>query len=91
MAVCARWRGRSGRCCWSRGGSFAIIQFVTANFIDYSLTDVLASLGSLAITLGFLKLWRPAPSILNLPSQTPSDETVKVEQTLRPGTVGSPG
>jgi lactate permease len=43
------------------GGSFAICQFVTANFIDYSLTDVLASLGSLIITLGFLKLWRPAP------------------------------
>ena len=42
------------------GGSFAILQFVTANFIDYSLTDVLASLGSLAVTLGFLKLWQPA-------------------------------
>ena len=43
------------------GGSFAICQFVTANYIDYSLTDVLASLGSLVVTLGFLKLWRPAP------------------------------
>ena len=43
------------------GGSFAICQFVTANYIDYSLTDVLASLGSLIITLGFLRLWRPAP------------------------------
>ena len=44
------------------GGSFAICQFVTANYIDYSLTDVLASLGSLVVTLGFLKLWRPAPN-----------------------------
>ena len=43
------------------GGSFAICQFVTANYIDYSLTDVLASLGSLVVTLGFLKLWQPAP------------------------------
>jgi lactate permease len=37
------------------------LQFVTSNYIDYSLTDVFASLGSLIVTLGFLKLWRPAP------------------------------
>jgi lactate permease len=43
------------------GASFATLQFVTANFIDYSLTDVFASLGSLIVTLGFLKFWRPAP------------------------------
>ncbi|HVJ50913.1 MAG TPA: L-lactate permease [Aliidongia sp.] len=43
------------------GGSFAISQFVTSNFIDYTLTDVLASMGSLIITLLFLQVWRPAP------------------------------
>ncbi len=43
------------------GGSFALSQFVTANYIDYTLTDVLASLGSLVVTLGFLRVWRPAP------------------------------
>ena len=43
------------------GGSFAISQFVTSNFIDYSLTDVLASTGSLIATLAFLMVWRPAP------------------------------
>ena len=43
------------------GGAFALTQFVTANFIDYRLTDVLASLGSLAVTLLFLRVWRPAP------------------------------
>ena len=40
------------------GGSFAISQFVASNFIDYSLTDVLASLGSLAVTLAFLQVWK---------------------------------
>jgi lactate permease len=56
---------RSVRAIWPAllvaGGSFALLQFVTSNYIDYSLTDVFASLGSLIVTLGFLKLWRPAP------------------------------
>ena len=56
---------RSVRALWPAllvaGGSFAISQFVTSNFIDYSLTDVLASMGSLLVTLGFLMVWRPAP------------------------------
>ncbi len=43
------------------GGSFAVAQFVTANFVDYQLTDVLSSLGSLAATLLFLRVWRPQP------------------------------
>jgi lactate permease len=43
------------------GGSFALCQFAASNYIDYSLTDVLASLGSLIATLGFLMIWRPAP------------------------------
>ncbi len=43
------------------GFSFAGMQFITSNFINYSLTDVLASLGSLLITILFLQVWRPAP------------------------------
>ncbi len=56
---------RSLRALWPvllvAGGSFALTQFVTANFIDYTLTDVLSSLGSLIVTLLFLQVWRPAP------------------------------
>jgi lactate permease len=43
------------------GASFAAGQFVTSNYIDYTLTDVLSSLFSLLATLGFLGVWRPAP------------------------------
>ncbi|MDE8349126.1 MAG: L-lactate permease [Acidocella sp.] len=43
------------------GGSFAFMQFVTSNFINYALTDVLASLGSLIITVIFLQFWKPKP------------------------------
>jgi lactate permease len=43
------------------GGSFAISQFVASNLLDYSLTDVLSSLGSLIVTLAFLLIWKPKP------------------------------
>ncbi len=41
------------------GGSFALAQFVTSNYLGYQLTDVLASLTSLIITIVFLKIWTP--------------------------------
>ncbi|TCW81466.1 lactate permease [Burkholderia sp. SRS-46] len=43
------------------GGSFAIAQFVTSNFLGYQLTDVLSSLTSLIVTIGFLQMWKPQP------------------------------
>jgi lactate permease len=56
---------RSIRALWPvllvAGGSFALSQFVASNLLDYALTDVLASLGSLVATLAFLRFWRPAP------------------------------
>jgi lactate permease len=56
---------RSVRALWPvllvAGASFALSQFVASNYLDYSLTDVLASLGSLVVTLLFLQVWRPAP------------------------------
>jgi lactate permease len=56
---------RSVRALWPlllvAGLSFAATQFVSANLIDYQLTDVLSSLVSLIVTVAFLKVWRPAP------------------------------
>jgi lactate permease len=56
---------RSVRALWPvllvAGGSFAIAQFVSSNYINYTLTDVLSSLSSLLVTLAFVKVWRPAP------------------------------
>jgi len=43
------------------GGSFALTQFATSNYISYQLTDVLASLVSLIVTVVFLKTWKPEP------------------------------
>jgi lactate permease len=56
---------RSVRALWPlllvAGGSFGICQFLASNYIDYTLTDVLASLGSLAATFILLRFWTPAP------------------------------
>src|SRR5271155_3097775 len=56
---------RSLRALWPvllvAGGSFALCQFISSNYINYALTDVLASLGSLIVTLLFLQVWKPAP------------------------------
>jgi lactate permease len=55
---------RSVRALWPvllvAGGSFAVAQFVSSNYLDYSLTDVLSSLTSLVVTLLFLRVWTPA-------------------------------
>jgi lactate permease len=63
MVLYGGWR--SVRALWPvllvAGGSFGISQFITSNYLDYTLTDVLSSLGSLIVTLLFLKCWRPAP------------------------------
>ncbi len=56
---------RSIRALWPllliAGGSFALIQFGVSNYLNYRLTDVFASLGSLIVTVLFLRVWTPAP------------------------------
>jgi lactate permease len=62
MALYGGWR--SVRALWPMlavaGVSFGVAQFAASNYLDYTLTDVFAALGSLAITLLFLRFWRPA-------------------------------
>jgi lactate permease len=54
---------RSVRAIWPvllvSGVSFAAGQFVSSNYLDYALTDVLSSLTSLIVTLLFLLRWKP--------------------------------
>jgi lactate permease len=62
MALYGGWR--SIRALWPMllvaGLSFGIAQFSASNYLDYTLTDVFAALGSLAVTLLFLQFWKPA-------------------------------
>jgi lactate permease len=63
MAIYGGWR--SIRSLWPMllvsGMSFGLAQFAASNYLDYTLTDVFAALVSLAATLLFLQVWRPAP------------------------------
>jgi lactate permease len=78
MALYGGWR--SIRALWPvllvAGVSFGLAQFATSNYLDYTLTDVFAALGSLAVTLLFLQFWRPAAdpefTIAHSPSETPA-------------------
>jgi lactate permease len=54
---------RSVRALWPvltvAGSSFGLAQFAASNYLDYTLTDVLAALASLLATVSFLKVWHP--------------------------------
>ncbi|MGE0284067.1 MAG: L-lactate permease [Rhodospirillaceae bacterium] len=55
------------------GASFGLAQFVTSNYIDYALTDVLAAMGSLIVTVAFIKVWKtPVDPAYALASPAPS-------------------
>jgi lactate permease len=58
----AGWRGVRG--VWPAlvvcGGSFALVQFLVANFVGPSLVDVAGGLASLAALALFVRVWRPA-------------------------------
>ena len=78
---------RSIRALWPMllvaGASFAAAQFVSANYLDYSLTDVLAALTSLIVTLAFLKVWSPKPDAAyaidrNIPAGAPAPHAATV-------------
>jgi lactate permease len=53
------------------GISFGIAQFATANYISIPLTDIVASLVSIAATLLFLRVWRPAERYVEAPETEP--------------------
>ena len=85
---------RSVRALWPvllvAGGSFAAGQFVSSNYLDYALTDVLSSLTALVATLAFLRVWSPAASpefTMNLPSLATRGVGAEVVQARTAATV----
>jgi lactate permease len=61
VAVMSGWRGVVG--CWPAiavcGGTFALLQFVMANFHGPALVDVVGGLGSLIVLALMLRFWQP--------------------------------
>jgi lactate permease len=84
MALYGGWR--SIRALWPMllvaGLSFGLAQFGASNYLDYTLTDVFAALGSLAVTLLFLQVWRPAEDAEFTISRTPHEASVAVSRPV---------
>lgn len=71
--IMSGWRGVRG--VWPAllisGGSFALLQFILANYIGPTLVDVGAGLTSLILLAVFLRYWQPA-QIWQFPDQSPA-------------------
>src|SRR5712672_1279232 len=84
MALYGGWR--SIRALWPMllvaGLSFGLAQFGASNYLDYTLTDVFAALGSLTVTLLFLQVWRPAEDAEFTISRTPHETSVAVPRPV---------
>jgi lactate permease len=84
MALYGGWR--SVRTLWPMlliaGASFAVAQFVAANFINYTLADVLAALTSLIATLLFARVWRLPPDPVY---------SIEAERAARPSATAAMG
>lgn len=59
--VMSGWRGVVG--CWPAlivcGGTFAVLQFVTSNYLGPALVDVIGGLGALIVLAIMLRFWQP--------------------------------
>jgi lactate permease len=80
VAVMSGWRGVVG--CWPAiavcGGSFALLQFLTANYHGPTLVDVVGGLGSLVSLAVMLRFWQPK-EIWRFPDEPPHAEMVADE------------
>jgi lactate permease len=97
VATMSGWRGVVG--CWPAilvcGGSFAALQFLTANFQGPTLVDVIGGLGSLVCLTLFLRIWRPReiwrfadePAATTSKAATSSDAAASDEEPLDAGRV----
>jgi lactate permease len=84
IALYGGWR--SIRALWPMllvaGASFGLVQFAASNFLDYTLTDVFAALGSLVATLLFLQVWKPAPDAEFAILHSPLDNSDRAVRTV---------
>ena len=66
--------------CLVCGGSFAIVQFLSSNFMGPLLPDILASIASIICVVLFLKIWHPKES-WHFPSEKASLGREKLRYT----------
>jgi len=87
VAVMSGWRGVVG--CWPAiavcGGTFALLQFVMANYHGPALVDVVGGLGSLIVLAVMLRFWQPG-QIWRFPDEPPAAE-MKTQIPLTTGQI----
>jgi len=66
--------------CLVSGGSFAIAQFLSSNFIGPLLPDIISSIVSIICTVSFLKVWHPEES-WSFPEEEPSHGKEELRHT----------
>jgi lactate permease len=81
--------GRKGvRAVWPAalvcGVAFALGQFACSNFISVELTDIVASLLSIAAMVGFLRVWQPAEPVLAESIAAPAQPVIAGAATFDP-------
>ena len=88
MAIMDGWRGVKET--WPAvlvgGGSFALVQFLTANYIGPELPDITSAIVSLVALTAFLKVWQPK-RIFRFEAE---DGAKAVAQPAAPATKGQP-
>jgi lactate permease len=88
IATMSGWRGVVG--CWPAilvcGGTFAAIQFATANFHGPTLVDVGGGIGSMVALAVFLQFWQPK-EIWRFPDEEKTEEVDSAQAPLRFGRV----
>ena len=88
MAIMDGWRGVKET--WPAvlvgGGSFALVQFLTANYIGPELPDITSAIVSLVALTAFLKVWQPK-RIFRFEAE---DGAKAVAQPAAPATTGQP-
>ncbi len=63
------------------GGSFAVLQFVTSNFLGPALPDIVAGIGSIICLVVFLRFWKPK-TIWRFANEKSPLKLVKEDYTL---------
>lgn len=85
MAIMDGWRGIKET--WPAvlvgGGSFAVVQFLTANYIGPELPDITSAIVSLVALTLFLKVWQPK-HVFRFESQEPATNAASGQASVVP-------
>ncbi|WP_313654287.1 L-lactate permease [Pantoea sp.] len=89
MAIMDGWRGvkETWPAVMVAGGSFAIAQFLSSNFLGPELPDIISSLASLISLTLFLRVWKPVRIFRFSDAEAKPDASLQSVKTYRPGEV----